>query len=137
MLDLDNQRTQTRLGVIYVLLSLPGWGAFLLGRLFESRNVYVLFSLMGLPLGVLFLVFGRGIRPLVSRTGHAARVAVLALGFLAVMLLSRAGVELGAEKLQTAVAFCAMTSSYLSLLALVFLVAALFQRQSADPEATL
>ena len=73
MLDLDNQRTLTRLGVIYVLLSLPGWGAFVMGKLFETRNVYLLFSLMGLPLGVLFLVFGRGLRPLVS--GHQSRAS--------------------------------------------------------------
>lgn len=136
MLDLDNQRTHMRLGVIYVLLSLPGWVAFVMGRLFETRNVYLLFSLMGLPLGLLYLVFGRGLRPPVSRSGHAVRVGVLALGFIAIMFLSLAGVKLGMEKLMTAVQFCAMAGSYLSLLALVFLVAALFQKPTTAPEST-
>ena len=136
MLDLDSPRTWTRLGAIYVLLSLPGWGAFVLGRLFETRNAYLLFSLMGLPLGLLFLVFGRGLRPPVSRCGHAARVAFLALSFMAILFLSFAGVKLGLAKLMTAVQFCAMAASYLSLLALVFLVAALFQRRPPASERT-
>jgi hypothetical protein len=111
-------------GALYVLLSLPGWTALLLGRLFASRNPYLLISLLGAPVGVLLLVFGMGRPSPNSRSGTAIRFAVLGLVFLLLALGSQVGVGAGVEPLKTSVAFCVMASSYLALVALVFLIAA-------------
>jgi hypothetical protein len=115
-------------GIVYIVGSLPGWVLFLTGRLAENRNPYLLLSLPGLFLGSLFLSIGVGRLSRTKRTGTAVRVAFLALSFGFFALLFRGGVELGDERFLTAVLFCAMAASYLSLVAFVLLVMALLRR---------
>jgi len=125
MLGLENPSTYTRVGAIYILLSLPAWGLLAAGRLFDIRNFYLLISLMGLPLGALFLVFGTRRRPINSRSGTALRLAYMALAFILFLFVFELMVKSGAYFFLTAVLFCAMAGSFLSILTLVFLVAAL------------
>jgi hypothetical protein len=133
MLGLESSVSYTRVGAIYILLSLPAWGLLIAGRLFEIRNFYLLISLMGLPLGALFLVFGTGRRRLNSRSGTALRLAYMALAFILFLFVFELLVKEGAPFFLTAVLFCAMAGSFLSLLTLVFLVAALFSEPPQSP----
>ncbi len=126
MLGLESPATYLRVGVIYILLSLPAWGMLVAGRLFAVRNPYLLLDLGSLPLGALFLWFGLGRRPLNNRSGIALRISYLSIFFVLVYGFSVLGVRLGAEALMTSVGFCAMASSYLAILTFVFLVGALF-----------
>jgi len=123
----------TRIGALYVLTSLPSWVLLAMGRLFEDRNPHLLIALGGLPLGAFFLLFGRGVLPVNSRSGIGARVASIGLFFAAVALASLLAVRAGAELLATAVLFSAMAASYLSLIAFGFLAAAALRR-GAGPE---
>jgi hypothetical protein len=132
MLGFENPATYTRVGIIYIVLSLPAWGLLIAGKLFEIRNFYLLISVMGLPLGVLFLGFGTGRRALNSRSDTAIRVSYIALAFIAFLFLFELMVRGGATLFMTAVLFCAMAGSFLSLLTLVFLVAALFPERPAE-----
>jgi len=117
-------------GVLYFILSLPGWALLAAGKLVEIRNVYLLISLMGAPLGLLFLAFGTGRLPRNSKSGTGLRLGYIGLAFAFFTLGAVAGVFMGAEKLRTAVQFCAMASSYLALVTLVFLTAAAFSRRT-------
>ena len=132
MLGFENPATYTRVGIIYIILSLPAWGLLIAGKLFEIRNFYLLISVMGLPLGALFLGFGTGRRALNSRSDTALRVSYIALAFIAFLFLFELMVRGGATLFMTAVLFCAMAGSFLSLLTLVFLVAALFPERPAE-----
>jgi hypothetical protein len=117
-------------GILYFILSLPGWALLAAGKLVETRNVYLLISLMGAPLGLLFLAFGTGRLPRNSRSGTGIRVGYIGLAFAFFTLGAVVGVSLGVGKLQTAVQFCAMASSYLALVTLAFLMAAAFSRRT-------
>ncbi len=132
MLGFENPATYTRVGIIYIILSLPAWGLLIAGKLFEIRNFYLLISVMGLPLGALFLGFGTGRRALNSRSDNALRISYIALAFIAFLFLFELMVRGGASLFITAVLFCAMAGSFLSLLTLVFLVAALFPERPPD-----
>lgn len=124
MLELESQRTYLRIGVLYLILGLPGLAWLAAGRLFASRDIYLLTSLLGVPLGVLFVLFGAGKFPRNSRSWYAVRVAVLSLFFAALLLTSLLAVRLGAGMFMTSARFCLMASSYLALVALVLGVTA-------------
>jgi hypothetical protein len=120
-------------GIVYIVGSLPGWFLLLTGGLAENRNPYLILSLPGLLLGGLFFAIGLGRLPRTKRAGTAIRVAFFALSFAFFALLFRGGVQMGEERFLTAVLFCAMAASYLSLVALVLLIVALLRKSGDTP----
>ncbi len=124
MLELESQRTYLRIGVIYLILGAPGLVWLAIGDLFASRNIYLLTSLLGLPLSVLFVLFGTGKFPRNTRSWYAVRVAVLSLFFAVLLLASLLVVRLGAVMFETSARFCLMASSYLALVTLVLGISA-------------
>jgi len=125
----------TRLGLAYVLLSVPSWALLLAGRLFEGRNPHLLLALAGLPLGALFLLFGRGRLRGNTQSAVAVRLGAMAV-FLVIVLLGSLLVAraAGVEQLMTSVLFCGMAASYLSLVALGLLIAAVVMGRRRTPE---
>jgi len=121
-----------RLGGFFILSALPGWVFLGMGRLLQSRNPHLLLSLAGLPLGILFILFGRDILPRNSKSDIGARIGFLGACFVALAYLSWAAVQGGVPLLMTSVLFCSMTASYLSLLAFGFLVAAWVGRKQPE-----
>jgi hypothetical protein len=117
-----------RLGALYLVLALPGVVALVSGRLLASRDPNLLLSLFAPLPGALFLLFGGGRLRRNGRSAVAVRLGSLAVFFAAVLGLSWLGVRAGVEPLMTSVRFCAMAASYLTFLALGFLVAAAVQR---------
>jgi len=116
-------------GILYILVGLPGLMLLVLGRLFETRDPYLLISLLGIPLGILLVAFGLGKIGKNSRSDVGVRVGYIGLAFILCMLGSLAGVKLGVEPLMTSVVFCGTASSYLALVALVFLIVAAVSRR--------
>lgn len=119
-------------GASFVVLSLPAWFFLLAGRLMDGRDPYLFLSLFWAPLGILLIVFGLGKLARNSKSGIGVRIATMGLSFAVFMYGSKLGVKLGVESLGTSVVFCAMASSYLSLVAFVFLIAALAQRSAQN-----
>lgn len=110
-------------GATYFVLSLPALVALAQGRLLASRNPYLLFSVLGLPMAVVFLALASGRIPRTSKAGTALRVSVLGIGFAICGWGSWLGVHLGVEPLMTAVQFSAAASTYLALVSLGLIVA--------------
>ncbi len=133
MPELDSPRAYLRAGVLYLILALPGIAALLAGRLFASRDIHLLASLLGVPLGTLFLLFGFR-RPAPNRRSwYALRVAVLSLFFAFLLVASLGAVRLGAEAFATSAGFCLMAASYLGLVTLALGVWALFEPRETPP----
>jgi hypothetical protein len=124
MLELESRRTYLRVGVFYLILGAPGLVWLATGGLLASRNIYLLTSLLGLPLGALFVLFGTGKFPRNTRSWYAIRVAVLSLFFAGLLLLSLFVVRLGGVMFVTSARFCLMASSYLGLVSLVLGISA-------------
>lgn len=116
------------LGALFLLASLPGWVALIMGSLFASRNPYLLMAFLGTPLSALFLVFGLRRIPPNSQVRIAVRFAILSLAFLVMALGSELAVRAGFEPMRTSVGFCVMAASYLGLATLIFLVRALVRK---------
>ena len=117
-------------GILYILVGLPGFVLLVLGRLFETRNPYLLISLLGIPLGTLLIAFGSGKLGKNSKSDVGLRVGYIGLAFILFMFGSLAGVKMGVEPLMTSVVFCRTASSYLALVALVFLIVAVVSRRT-------
>lgn len=113
----------TTAGATYFVLSLPALVALVQGRLLASRNPYLLFSILGLPMAAVFLALARGRIPRTSKADNALRVSVLGIGFAICGWGSWWGVHLGVEPLMTAVQFSATASTYLALVSLALIVA--------------
>jgi hypothetical protein len=113
-------------------VSLPSWAFLVLGRLAESRNPFYLLPFAGTIPGVLLLGFGSGHLRRSSLSDTGLRVAGIGLAFVVFLLGSWAGVALGVFPLMTSVRFCAMTSSYLGLLATVLLTVAAIRGRRLD-----
>lgn len=116
-------------GILYILVGLPGLVLLVTGRLIETRNPYLLLSLLGIPVGALLIAFGSGKVARNSKSDVGVRVGYIGLGFILCMLGSLAGVKLGVEPLMTSVVFCGTASSYLALVTLVFLAVGAFSRR--------
>lgn len=129
MLELESQRTYLRIGVLYLILSAPGLVWLVTGGLLASRDIYLLTSLLGLPLGVLFVLFGIGKFPRNTRSWYAVRVAVLSLFFAILLVASLLVVRLGGVMFMTSARFCLMASSYLGLVTLVLGISAALRRE--------
>ena len=123
----------TRIGVIYMLATLPALVMLVLGKLGEVRNPYLLLSLGGLPLGLLFVLVGLGRTRQNERTEIAVRIALIALTFVVCALLSVIGVKAGIEPLETSVLFSCMAASYISVITLGFMIAGLFKKDAPAP----
>ncbi len=129
MFELESQRTYLRIGVMYLVLAAPGLVWLATGGLLASRDIYLLTSLLGLPLGVLFVLFGIGKLSRNTRSWYTVRVAVLSLFFAVLLLISLLVVRLGAVMFVTSARFCLMASSYLGLVTLVLGVSAALRRK--------
>jgi hypothetical protein len=106
------------IGLLTVLASLPGWGVL---------------AGWHAPAGILLVATGFGRFPRNRRSGAAARFAVLGFGFALCLYGALGAVAAGVPAFMTAVLFSGMAFSYLSLVALAFLVAA---RIAAGKEAS-
>jgi hypothetical protein len=126
-------RAYFRVGALYLLIAVPGVVALASGRLFATRDPNLLLSLFAPIPAALFLLFATGRLRRGGRSAIAVRLGALAVFFAGVLGLSWLGVRAGAEPLMTSVRFCAMVASYLTFLALGFLVAAAVHR-GATPE---
>jgi len=115
----------TMTGVSYLVLSLPAWAALAQGRLFASRNPYLLFSILGAPMAAVFLALAAGRLPRTGKADTALRVSVFGIGFALCGWGAWVGVHLGVEPLMTAVQFAAAASTYLALVSLALIVAGL------------
>lgn len=111
-------------GALYVACGLPALGLLIAGKLLGMRNGYLLLSLATLPLGALLLAFGTGRLTPNSRSEIGVRVGYIGLAFVLFLLGSWIGVQAGVEPLMTSVWFCAMASSYIALVTMVLLIAA-------------
>jgi len=116
-------------GVLYLVSALPALGLLIAGKLLGMRNGYLLLSMMGIPLGVLLLIFGTGRVTPNSRSEIGVRMGYIGIAFLVFLLGSLIGVRLGVEPLMTSVVFCAMASSYIAIVTMVFLIAAIAGRE--------
>jgi hypothetical protein len=112
------------IGVLTVLASLPGWAVLLGWKAPAGAGGTLLLVLAGTPAGALLTAVGIGRFPRNRRSGAAARFAVLGFGFALCLYGALAVVALGAPAFMTAVLFSGMAFSYLSIMTLVFLVAA-------------
>lgn len=116
-------------GTLYLVSGLPALGLLIAGRLLDMRNGYLLLSLAALPLGALLLAFGTGRLTPNPRSEIGVRVGYIGLAFLLFLLGSWIGVQMGVEALMTSVGFCAMVSSYIAMVTMVLLVAAVVSRE--------
>lgn len=109
-------------GILYLAMSLPVLG-LLVTRGLDPRYAHLLGLLTGAPLGILLILAGSGRLATGSRSWISLRIGIigLAFGFFGAGFLVAVG--LGVEPLLTAFRFCAVASSYLALVALVFLIA--------------
>lgn len=119
-------------GALCLFVSLPSWALLVLGRLAESRNPFYILPFVGTIPGALLLAFGSGGLRRSSLSDTGLRVAGIGLAFLVFLLGSWAGVALGVFPLMTSVRFCAMTASYLGLLATVLLTVAAVRGRRLD-----
>ena len=116
-------------GGLYLASALPALVLLIAGKLLGMRNGYLLLSLVGVPVGMLLMVFGTGRVATNSKSEIGVRVGYIGIAFLVFLLGSLFGVQMGAERLMTSVVFCAMASSYIAMVAMVFLIAALASRE--------
>ncbi len=136
MLSFDTPITYLRTGVIYLVLSFPAWGMLVTGQIMTVHDVQFLVSLVGLPLGGIFLYYSHRKFPLPGRAGIAVRIAFIDFVFVVFLGFFYTGFRMGVRALLTAVEFCEMAAGYLALLTAVFAVASLFQdRPASDGEA--
>jgi len=96
--------------------------------LHRGGNPYFALSFMGVPLGLLFLAAARERFPRSFLSDTAAKLGFVALLQLAFMMGARQILLAGRLGFGTAYHFFGMLSSFLSLLALVLLLAALAKR---------
>ena len=116
-------------GALYLVSALPALGLLIAGKLLGMRNGYLLLSLIGVPVGMLLVAFGTGRVTTNSKSEIGVRVGYMGIAFLVFLLGSLIGVRMGVEPLMTSVVFCAMASSYIAIVAMVFLIAALVSRE--------
>ncbi len=121
-----------RVGALYVLASLPGWVALVAGRLLEGRDPNLLLSLGGLPVGILFILFGVGRLTRNGKSEVAVRIGLIASSLIVFGVVSWLAMQGGWQGFEISVRFCTMAASYLSLIAVGFLVAALVTRKEAE-----
>lgn len=115
------------LGLVFILASLPGWVQAARGTLIQTRNPYLLFSLFGVILGGMYLLYAMERPRPNGKSWTAVRIGWIAVFFIGVMLLMLAGARV-AEPLMTGARFSVTAAAYLSTLALAFLVLGLFRR---------
>ena len=116
-------------GALYLLSALPALVLLIAGKLVGMRNGYLLLSLVGVPVGTLLMIFGTGRVAANSKSEIGIRVGYIGIAFLVFLLGSLFVVRMGAERFMTSVVFCAMASSYIAIVAMVFLIAALASRE--------
>lgn len=123
-MELNGYRT---VGVLYVLLGLPGLTALAFGRLHRGGDPWFAISFLAVPLGLAFLACGLQFLHPGPRGVYAVRIGGFALAQIAFMFVFLMIVRSGRETFQTAYQFLGMFGSFLSLLAGVLLVLALRQ----------
>ena len=110
------------IGAVYVLLGTPALIGLFAGWVRRGGNPYLAMSLMGIPLGILFMMFGFGRFKLTALSQTAAMLAIAGVINLLFMWGASIIVRSGREGFGTAYGFFAVAASFLALVAFVLLV---------------
>jgi hypothetical protein len=113
------------LGVVFILLALPAAGLLVTGNLQRGGNAYVPLSLGGLLLGGLYLLYGTGRYVDSFPAEAAAKIGWIALIQFPFMLGAWMLMRSGQAGFEIAYRFLGMFISFLAILAVVFIIAAL------------
>ena len=116
------------LGAIMLICGLPGLVALVTGQLGPGGNPYIPFTLTGIPLGGLFIAYGRDRFPRRQLADLAVRAGWLSLFQLVFLVGAWLMVRAGRLGFETAFGFFAMAASFFSVLALALLVYAAVNR---------
>lgn len=121
-------------GALYCLWGFPALIALVLGQLQRGGNPYFAISFMGVPLGILFILYSRWPQRWRFLSDTAVRLGIVTQFQLVFCIAAWWVVNFTERKgFGTAYHFFGMIGSFLSILIFVFLIANLF-RQSAPAE---
>lgn len=118
-------------GLLYIAAGAPATIALAVGNMQRGGEPYFALSIVGVPIGALYLLFWRRPERRTKLTDHAVRLGMFTLLQILFAWVFKGITAAGYEKFLTAYWFMAMFASFLSLFAAALLISAFVKDRPA------